>query len=82
MEALLCIDMQNDFCVEGAPLQVAGALKCLPCCQTAVKLARDKGVPVIWIIREHSADGNSSCGRLCTPAHSVQAHARGRTSTW
>ncbi len=54
---LLCIDMQNDFCLPEYPLCVAGALGCLPKVKEAVELARDKQFPVIWVIREHHASG-------------------------
>ena len=57
MQALMCIDMQNDFCLEDAPLRVNGALDCLPYCQDAVAHAREFGVPVIWVVREHHRQG-------------------------
>ena len=56
-QALICIDMQNDFCLPGAPLQVAGAMACLPFCQTAVAAARRAGMPVFWVLREHDEQG-------------------------
>lgn len=55
--ALLVIDMQNDFCLPGSVLCVAGAMGCLPKVVEAVDVARSKGVPIIWVIREHDADG-------------------------
>lgn len=68
MQALLCIDMQNDFCLEDAPLRVNGAMDCLPYCQRAVAHARKQGLPLIWVVREHDAQGARSgtslqCGR-------------------
>lgn len=48
---------QNDFCLPGSVLCVAGAMGCLPKVVEAVDVARSKGVPIIWVIREHDADG-------------------------
>lgn len=62
--ALLVVDMQRDFCLDGAPLRVAGALQCLPSCEQAVRVARERGVPVIWVVREHDASGAPSA-RTC-----------------
>jgi nicotinamidase-related amidase len=56
--ALLVIDMQNDFCLPGAPLCVAGAMGCLPGVRAAVSAARRAGVPVFWVLRRHAADGS------------------------
>ncbi len=56
-EALLVIDMQRDFCEEGAPLCVAGAMDCLPRVEEAVRHARHLNIPVIWIVREHHPSG-------------------------
>jgi nicotinamidase-related amidase len=57
MQALICVDMQNDFCLPGAPLYVACAGDCLPYCQAAIEAARSHGIPVIWVIREHDSQG-------------------------
>ncbi len=56
-EALLVIDMQRDFCDEGSPLCVAGAMDCLPQVEDAVRHARSRNIPVVWIVREHHATG-------------------------
>ena len=56
--ALLVIDMQNDFCLPGARLCVAGAMGCLGGVQAAVAAARRAGVPVYWVVRQHAADGS------------------------
>jgi len=55
--ALLCIDMQNDFCLPDAILCVKGAMGCLPKVMEAVNKARSKKVPVIWVVREHHPSG-------------------------
>jgi hypothetical protein len=69
--ALLCIDMQNDFCLEDAPLRVNGAMECLPYCQQAVALARKHAVPLIWVLREHHPQGSTTdiavqCMQICS----------------
>jgi nicotinamidase-related amidase len=56
--ALVVIDMQNDFCLPGADLFVAGAPDCLPHVQRAVNGFRSAGAPVIWVMRVHRADGS------------------------
>jgi nicotinamidase-related amidase len=55
--ALLVIDMQNDFCLPGAPLFVAGAPGVTEAVKDAVLVARAKAVPVIWVVREHHVSG-------------------------
>lgn len=56
-QALIVIDVQNDFCFPESPLGVKGALACLPNVHTAVDAARENGVPVIWVVREHHPSG-------------------------
>ena len=56
--ALLCIDMQNDFLLPDSPLCVRGGMACLPKVKEAISFARQKSIPVIWVIREHHPDGN------------------------
>ncbi|MFT4470402.1 isochorismatase family protein [Arthrobacter sulfonylureivorans] len=46
--ALLMIDMQNDFVLEGAPMEVPMARKRLPEMVTAVAACRQAGIPVIY----------------------------------
>jgi nicotinamidase-related amidase len=56
--ALLVIDMQNDFVLQGAPLCVSGALATLPAIRRACDWFRARDWPVIWVVREHAADGS------------------------
>lgn len=56
-QALLVIDMQNDFCLPDAVLCVNGAMGCLPKVIEAVNAARACGIPVVWVIREHDPKG-------------------------
>ena len=55
--ALLVVDMQNDFCLPGRTLFVAGAPAIFDNVRESVELARSKGVPVIWVVREHHPSG-------------------------
>lgn len=58
--AVICIDMQNDFCQPTSPLVVAGAMGCLPHVQRALEVARAKQFTVIWVVREHHATGEAT----------------------
>jgi len=56
--ALLVIDMQNDFVLEGKPLQVAGAQVAIPKIQAVLTEFRKRSLPVFHIVRVHRADGS------------------------
>lgn len=56
--ALVVIDMQNDFCLPGAPFEVRGALDVVPHIQELIDGFRAHRLPVIFVIREHRADGS------------------------
>jgi nicotinamidase-related amidase len=56
--ALLVIDMQNDFCMTGAPFEVRGALAIMPRLLELIDAFRAHALPVIYVIREHAADGS------------------------
>lgn len=58
--ALVVIDMQNDFCLPNAILCVKGAMGCLPHVIEAVETARSFNIPIIWVIREHHPSGKPS----------------------
>ena len=55
--AILVIDMQNDFVLPGAVLNVAGAQATIPAIQELIQLGRSKGWHIIHVIREHDASG-------------------------
>ncbi|MBR4436378.1 MAG: cysteine hydrolase [Spirochaetia bacterium] len=55
--AVLVIDMQNDFVLPGAVLNVAGAQATIPTIQELIKFGRSKGWHIIYVIREHNASG-------------------------
>jgi nicotinamidase-related amidase len=56
--ALLIIDMQNDFVLEGKPLKVAGAREIIPKIQTVLSEFRKRSLPVFHILRVHRPDGS------------------------
>jgi nicotinamidase-related amidase len=55
--ALLIIDMQNDFVLEGRPLRVAGAPAVIPKIKTLLAEFRQRKLPVFHILRVHRPDG-------------------------
>ena len=55
--ALLIIDMQNDFCLPGAPFEVKGALAVATQIKKAMDAGRSYGLPIVHIIRHYRADG-------------------------
>lgn len=55
--AILVIDMQNDFVLPGAPLEVAGAYATLPAIGKFLDYGRAMGWAVIYVCRIHRASG-------------------------
>lgn len=55
--ALLIIDMQNDFCLPGAPFVVKGARQDVPQIKKALAAYRHRGLPVVHLVRRYRADG-------------------------
>jgi nicotinamidase-related amidase len=56
--ALLIIDMQNDFVLEGKPLRVAGARAVIPKIQSVLAEFRKRSLPVFHVLRVHRPDGS------------------------
>ena len=56
--ALLIIDMQNDFVLEGKPLRVAGAQAVIPGIRSALSEFRKRSLPVFHVLRVHRPDGS------------------------
>jgi nicotinamidase-related amidase len=56
--ALLIIDMQNDFILEGRPLRVASAPAVIPKCRELLTAFRAKKLPVFHVVRIHRKDGS------------------------
>jgi nicotinamidase-related amidase len=56
--ALLIIDMQNDFVLDGKPLKVAGARAVIPKIQMVLTEFRKRSLPVFHVLRVHRSDGS------------------------
>jgi nicotinamidase-related amidase len=56
--ALLIIDMQNDFVLDGKLMRVAGARAVIPNVQAVLAEFRKRKLPVFHIIRVHRPDGS------------------------
>ncbi len=52
-EALLVIEMLNDFVEAGAPLEVPAAREILPYLKKRIREAREKQIPIIYICDSH-----------------------------
>ena len=56
--ALLIIDMQNDFVLDGGPLTVAQGRSVVPKIKEVLDIFRAGNLPVFHIIRVHRSDGS------------------------
>jgi nicotinamidase-related amidase len=70
-QALLVIDMLNDFVREGALLEVPAARSILPALQARLAEARGRGVPVIYLCDAHRSD-DPEFSRMGWPPHAVK----------
>lgn len=70
-EALLIIDMLNDFVREGAPLEVPATRAILPALQARMADARSQGMPVIYVCDAHRPD-DPEFSRMGWPPHAVK----------
>lgn len=70
-EALLVIDMLNDFVRPGAPLEVPSNRTMLPALQARLAAARASGVPVIYLCDAHRPD-DPEFERMGWPPHGVK----------
>ncbi len=70
-EALLVIDMLNDFVLEGAPLEVPDTRKIIPIIKDEIDKARAAGKPVIYICDAHAPD-DKEFKKFGWPAHAVK----------
>ncbi|XP_054779569.1 probable inactive nicotinamidase At3g16190 isoform X2 [Prosopis cineraria] len=55
--ALLVIDMQRDFIEDGGPMVVKGGKAVVPNVIKAVEVARQRGILIVWVVREHDPLG-------------------------
>lgn len=70
-EALLVIDMLNDFVREGAPLEVPDTRSIIPVIQQEIEMAHAAGNPVIYVCDSHAAD-DKEFSKFGWPAHAVK----------
>lgn len=70
-EALLIIDMLNDFVREGAPLEVPGIRKVIPVIKKEIENAKKEGKPVIYICDTHNPD-DKEFSKFGWPPHAVK----------
>jgi nicotinamidase-related amidase len=57
--ALITIDVQRDFTLIGAVAEIQGTLQAIPYIQRLVHLYRERGYPIIHIVRLYRADGSN-----------------------
>ncbi len=70
-EALLVIDMLNDFVIEGAPLEVPEARKVIPAVKREIEKAKAGGGHVVYICDAHDSDDREFT-KFGWPAHAVK----------
>lgn len=70
-EALLIIDMLNDFVIEGAPLEVPETRKVLPNIKREIEKARAEGIPVIHVCDSHDAQ-DKEFSKFGWPPHAIR----------
>ncbi|TXG68957.1 hypothetical protein EZV62_003892 [Acer yangbiense] len=58
--ALLVIDMQNDFVLDDGLMRVDGGKAIVPNVIKAVHIARQRGILVVWVVREHDPQGRDA----------------------
>lgn len=68
-EALLVIDMLNDFVLEGAPLEVPATRSMIGSIQVRIEQAREKGIPIFYLCDQHAPDDPEF---KVWPCHAVQ----------
>ncbi len=69
-EALLVIDMLNDFVLSGAPLEVPDTRKIIPAIRKEIDDAHARGMPVIFVCDSHAPD-DPEFARFGWPPHAV-----------
>ncbi|MEW5743891.1 MAG: isochorismatase family cysteine hydrolase [Nitrospirota bacterium] len=70
-EALLVIDMLNDFVREGAPLEVPETRRIIPAVQREIAAARREGSPVMYVCDTHAPD-DREFSKFGWPPHAVK----------
>jgi nicotinamidase/pyrazinamidase len=70
-EALLIIDMLNDFVLPGAPLEVPDTRTIIPAIRAEIEKARAAGMPVIYVCDAHEPD-DKEFRKYGWPVHAVK----------
>jgi nicotinamidase/pyrazinamidase len=70
-EALLVLDMLNDFVLKDAPLEVPDTRKIIPVVKKEIEKARAAGAPVIYVCDAHAPD-DKEFSKFGWPAHAVK----------
>jgi len=76
-EALLIMDMLNDFVLPGAPLEVPETRKVIPSIKREIQRARQEGNPVIYVCDAHAADDKEFL-KFGWPPHAVKGTKGGQ----
>jgi nicotinamidase/pyrazinamidase len=76
-EALLIMDMLNDFVLPGAPLEVPDTRKAIPAIKREIEKARKEGYPVIYICDTHAPD-DKEFSKFGWPPHGVKGSEGGK----
>ena len=69
-EALLIIDMLNDFVLSGAPLEVPETRIIIPAIKREIAASRKAGKPVVYVCDSHDPD-DQEFSKFGWPAHAV-----------
>jgi nicotinamidase-related amidase len=70
-EALIIIDMLNDFVLQGAPLEVPETRKVIPNIKREIEKARATQSPVIYVCDSHAPD-DKEFSKFGWPPHAVK----------
>ena len=70
-EALLIIDMLNDFVLENSPLEVPDTRKVIAVIKAEINKAKARGSPVIYVCDAHDKD-DREFSKFGWPAHAVK----------
>src|SRR5271169_515083 len=76
-EALLIMDMLNDFVLPGSPLEVPETRRVIPAIKREIQRARQEGNPVIYVCDAHAVD-DKEFSKFGWPAHAVKGTKGGR----
>ena len=70
-EALIVINMLNDFVLEGAPLEVPSTRTIIPELRREIEKAREENIPVIYVCDSHDRD-DREFSKMGWPPHAVK----------